>query len=213
MRYGKEHVQTCLGCQRNKLSNRKPAGLLVPTQIPERRRSSISVDFITHLPRTVRGNDAITVFVDRLSKRVHYVACKTTLTAEQFADIFVDTVFERYGLPLEVISDRDTRFLSSFWKEVTRLLGVQRCMSTAFLPRTDGLTERANRTLEESLRSYVSGEQSDWDLHLPLVEFAVNSSFHVAIGTTPFLMDYGQTPLVPNTLPLASRNPATFGIT
>jgi transposase InsO family protein len=204
----REHVQSCLSCQRNKPSLRKPAGLLVPTQIPERRWSSISVDFIIHLPRTVRGNDAITVFIDRLSKRVHYVACQTTLTAEQFADIFVDTVFKQHGLPLEIISDRDSRFLSSFWTEVTRLLGVQRCMSTACHPRTDGLTERANRTLEEAMRSYVAGDQSDWDSHLPLVEFAVNSSHHVAIGTTPFLMDYGQTPLVPNMLPLVSKNPA-----
>ena len=204
----REHIHTCPKCQVNKPSNRKPAGLLVPLQVPERRWTSISVDLITHLPRTVRSNDAVIVFVDRLSKRVHYVASQTTISAEQFAVVFVDTIFKHHGLPLEIVSDRDARFISKFWSEVTRMLGVQRCMSTAFHPRTDGQTERANRTLEEALRAYVSTDQSDWDSHLPLVEFAVNNSHHVSIGTTPFLMDYGQSPLVPGSVELTKVNPS-----
>jgi hypothetical protein len=203
-----DHIRSCLQCQRNKPSNRKPAGLMVPTQIPERRWSSISVDLITHLPRTLRGHDAIIVFVDRLSKRVHYVSTVTKVSAMDFALIFVNTIFANHGLPMEIISDRDPRFTSTFWEHVTAMLGIQRCMSTAFHPRSDGQTERANRTLEESLRSYVSGDQADWDVHLPLVEFAVNSSYHAAIGTTPFLMEYGQTPLPPNAIALQKANPA-----
>lgn len=204
----RQHVNSCLQCQRNKPSNRKPAGLMVPTQIPERRWSSISVDFITQLPRTERGHDAVTVFVDRLSKRVHYVPTTTQMTAETFACTFVQTIFANHGLPQEIISDRDSKFISAFWKEVSRMLGVQRCLSTAFHPRSDGQTERANRTLEEALRAYVCADQTDWDDHLPLVEFAVNNSWHSAIGTTPFLMEYGQTPLTPGSVPLNSQNPA-----
>ena len=202
----KHHITTCLQCQRNKPSNRKPAGLMVPTQIPERRWSSISVDFITQLPRTERGHDAVTVFVDRLSKRVHYVPTTTQITAETFAIMFVQTIFANHGLPLEIISDRDSKFISIFWKEVSKLLGIQRCLSTAFHPRTDGQTERSNRTLEEALRAYVRSDQTDWDNHLPLVEFAVNNSYHAAIGTTPFLMEHGQNPLTPGAVALNSHN-------
>ena len=81
-------------------------------------------------------------------------------------------------------------------------------MSTAFHPRSDGQTERVNRTLEEVLRSYVAGDQSDWDKHLPLAEFAINNSIQAATGTTPFLMDYGQNPLTPNMSALTSAETA-----
>jgi hypothetical protein len=81
-------------------------------------------------------------------------------------------------------------------------------MSTAFHPRTDGQTERAIRVLQEALRAYVNAEQSDWDEHLLLVEFGVNSSYQAAIGTIPFMMDYGQTPLAHIMLDIVKANPA-----
>jgi len=166
------------------------------------------VDFITQLPITTDGHDAITVFVDRLSKRVHYVACHTKIDAPEFALMFIRTIFANHGLPEEIISDRDAKFISIFWKEVSRMLGIQRCLSTAFHPRSDGQTERSNRTLEEALRAYVLGDQRDWDKHLPMVEFAINNSFHAAIGTTPFLMEYGQNPLAPDAVMLKGANRA-----
>ena len=78
-------------------------------------------------------------------------------------------------------------------------------MSTAFHPQTDGQTERANRTLEEGLRSYVSMHHDDWDTHLPLLEFAVNNSASASSGTSPFYLNYGQHPL----LPIDQLNPDT----
>ena len=204
------YVKTCPSCQRNKGSLAKGYGLMVPTQIPERRWSSISTDFIIHLPRTSRGNDAIVLFVDRLSKRVHLAATRTKGGIDEFAEIFIRDIFANHGLPKEIISDRDRKFLSKFWERVTELLGVQRCLSTAFHPQTDGQTERMNRTLEEVLRSFVAPDQSDWDEKLPLVEFAMNNTVNSTIGTTPFLMEYGQEPLTPASLPIAQRNSKAF---
>jgi transposase InsO family protein len=204
------YVKTCPACQRNKSSTAKAYGLMVPTQIPTRRWSSISTDFIIHLPRTSRGNDAIVQFVDRLSKRVHLVATRTKSGAEEFAEIFVKHIFANHGLPQEIISDRDRKFLSGFWEKVTELLGVRRCLSTAFHPQTDGQTERMNRTLEEVLRSFVAPDQSDWDEKLPLIEFAMNNSVNASTGTTPFLMEYGQEPLTPASLPIARINSKAF---
>lgn len=202
-----QYVRTCPGCQRNKAKRAKPFGLMVPLQVPQRRWTSIGVDFITHLPSTATKRDAIAVFVDRLTKRVHLEPCNDDTTAEQFAEIFLKAIFCQHGLPLDIVSDRDSRFTSAFWTEVCRLLGIKQNMSTAFHPQTDGQTERVNRTLEEVLRAYVSEDHSDWDKRLPLVEFAINNAVQASTGTTPFLMDTGQSPLTPNMAVLARANP------
>ena len=174
-----DYVRTCDTCQRTKVPSRKPYGFMVPLGIPKRRWSSISMDFITQLPPSTKGNDAIYVVVDRLSKMVHVIPNRTNDTAEDCARMFVDKIYCHHGLPLEIISDRDTKFTSDFWKELMRLLNVKQGMSTSYHPRTDGQTERTNRTLEEVLRSFISPDQSDWDDLLPLVEFAINNSINV----------------------------------
>jgi transposase InsO family protein len=110
------------------------------------------MDFIVQLPKTPRGHDAITVFVDKLSKQVHFVPSKTTDTASDVARLFFDNVFRLHGMPTTIVSDRDTKFTSRFWRELHRLLDVKLAMSTAFHPQTDGQTERANQTLEEILQ-------------------------------------------------------------
>jgi hypothetical protein len=201
-----DYVKTCSSCQRTKVPNRKPYGFMVPLGIPKRRWSSISMDFITQLPPSTKGNDAIMVVVDRLSKMTHAIPNKTVDTAEDCAKLFVDKIYCHHGLPLEIISDRDAKFTSDFWKELMRLLNVKQGMSTSYHPRTDGQTERTNRTLEEVLRSFISPDQSNWDDLLPLVEFAINNSINVATGSTPFLMNYGQTPITPASLPIIQNN-------
>lgn len=202
-----QYVRTCPACQRNKAKNTKPFGLMVPLQVPQRRWSSIGIDFITHLPATTTGHTAIAVFIDRLTKRVHLEPCHDNTSAEQFADIFIKVIFCQHGLPLDIVSDRDSRFTSAFWTEVCKLLGVRQNMSTAFHPQTDGQTERTNRTLEEVLRAYVSSDHADWDKRLPLAEFAINNAVQASTGTTPFLMDTGQTPLTPNMVALSRADP------
>ena len=201
-----DYVRTCDSCQRTKVPSRKPYGFMVPLSIPKRRWSSISMDFITQLPPSTKGNDAIMVVVDRLSKMTHAIPNKTNDSAEDCAKLFVDKIYCSHGLPLEIISDRDTKFTSDFWKELMRLLNVKQGMSTSYHPRTDGQTERMNRTLEEVLRSFISPDQSNWDDLLPLVEFAINNSINVATGSTPFLMNYGQTPITPASMPIIQNN-------
>jgi hypothetical protein len=78
----------------------------------------VTFDFIVKLPKTSRGNDSICVFVDKLSKLVHFVACKEEVSAKKFAELYVDHVFRLHGLSREFITDRDPRFTSAFWQEV-----------------------------------------------------------------------------------------------
>ncbi len=192
-----DYVRSCPSCQQNKSVNQKPIGLLKPLPIPEKRWQQVTLDLITQLPKTKNGNDAIVVFVDKLTKMVHYAATRTDIDAVQLARLFMDNVVRLHGVPQSIVSDRDPRFTSNFWRSLWNQLGTKLHMSSAFHPQSDGQTERANRTLEEGLRAYVSLKHDDWDNHLSLLEFAVNSSESASTGTSPFYLNYGENPLMP----------------
>jgi hypothetical protein len=154
-------VSTCVTCQRNKARRHKPYGLLQPLPVPEKPWHTVTFNFVIKLPKTSRGNDGICVFVEKLTKMVHFVACKEALSVKDFAELYADHVFCFHGLSREFITDRDTRFTSAFWKRVTELLGTKTVMSSLFNPQSDGQTERVYQTLETYLRQYVSAELND----------------------------------------------------
>jgi hypothetical protein len=131
-------VSTCVTCQRNKARRHKPYGLLQPLPVLVKPWHTVTFDFIVKLPKTSRGNDSICVFVDKLIKMVHFVACKEAVSAKELAELYVDHVFCLHGLSHEFITDRDTQFTSAFWKGVTKLLGTRTVMSFSFHPQTDG---------------------------------------------------------------------------
>ena len=188
----RSYVSTCLMCQSNKPSSQLPMGLLQSLPIPEKLWDTVTMDLITQLPRTSRGNDAIVVFIDKLSKMAHYCATTTTVTAVQLAEIFLHQVVRHHGVPTSIVSDRDPRFTSIFWRSLWQQLGTRLAMSTAFHPQTDGQTERANRTLEEGLRAYVGRNQLDWDQHLLPLEIALTIRIHASTGFTPYYLNSGQ---------------------
>jgi hypothetical protein len=103
-------VSTCVACQRNKARRHKPYGLLQPLPVSEKPWHTVTFDFIVKLPKTNRGNDSICVFGDKLTKLVHFVACKEEVSAKEFAELYVDHVFRLHGLSREFITDRDTLF-------------------------------------------------------------------------------------------------------
>jgi hypothetical protein len=193
-------VTSCDACQRNKPLNQQPAGLLQPLSTPTRRWEQVTMDFIVQLPVTRKGFDAIVVFVDRLTKRAIFCPTHTSVTAPEVAKIFFNKVFSQHGLPKVIVSDRDAKFTSHFWRTIFQEIGTKLSMSTAFHPQTDGQTERMNRTLEEMLRAYSTYNQDQWDEYLPTAEFAYNNSKQPSTGYTPFELDCGQHPLTPASL-------------
>ena len=193
----RKYIATCVGCQANKPSNQLPIGLLQPLPIPARRWETVTMDLITQLPVTQHGNDAIIVFVDKLSKMVHYAACKTAISAPEVARLFFQHVVRLHGVPNSIVSDRDPRFMSHFWQALWTELGTKLKISTSYHPQTDGQTERSNRTLEDMLRAYVNYAQDNWDEKLIAVEFAVNNSTQESTGFTPFYLNTGQHPHFP----------------
>lgn len=156
------------------------------------------MDLIPQLPPCkTTGHDCIVTFVDRLTKMIHVVPTTTNVNAEQLAHLFYETVFRHHGMPKVVVSDRDPRFTSIFWQELFRLTGTRLAMSSAYHPQTDGQTERANRTIEDMLRAYVSPHHDDWDKHLTAVEFAYNNSVQASTGFSPFYLNSGDHPHTP----------------
>ena len=191
------YVITCDSCQKNKSSQQKTAGQLIPIPSPEYAGHTWSMDLITGLPTSNSGNDAIVVWVDKFAKLRHYAACKTAIDAPTLARLFMDTVVRQHGLPKCIISDRDPRFTAHFWKSFWNGLGTTLSMSTAFHPQSDGQTENANKTLEIMLRSRVDFDQTDWDEHLAAAELAINNAKNETTGYSPFYLFYGREAILP----------------
>jgi len=198
------YVKTCEQCQRNKPSQQRTAGLLMPIAPPNYAGHTWTMDYITQLPPCARtGNDAVVVFVCKLTKLKHFVACKTDIDAPATARLFLDSVVRLHGMPERIISDRDPRFTANFWTAFWTGLGTTLSMSTAYHPQTDGQTENANRTLEIMLRSVINFEQDNWEDHLAAAELALNNARNETTGLSPFYMFYGREARLPLDLALA----------
>ena len=166
------------------------------------------MDFVMQLPTTHQGYDVTLIIVDCLTKRAHFIPTHTSVTAPEVAKLFFVNIFRLHGLPRMIISDRDSKFTSHFWKALFQQIGTKLAMSTAFHPQTDGQTERMNRTLEEIFQIYSTYNQDCWDEHLAAAEFAYNNSVQASSGHTPFELDCGQHPLTPSTLATDNKVPA-----
>ncbi|GJP43304.1 hypothetical protein CLOM_g2785 [Closterium sp. NIES-68] len=118
-------VTSCTTCQRMKSSKQKKAGLLQPLPVPEQPWQVVSLDFITGLPTTICGHDAILVVIDKFSKMGHFIPTHTTARTEGTAQLFVRYIISQDGIPTTLISDRDPKFTSKFWKELMPLLGTK----------------------------------------------------------------------------------------
>ncbi|XP_058733853.1 uncharacterized protein LOC131605523 [Vicia villosa] len=189
----KHYVRCCSSCQHNKYLTTKKQGMLQPLEIPKQVWEDLSMDFITHLPKSF-GHTVIWVVCDRLSKFAHFIALPPKFSAVDLARRFSVEICRLHGIPKTIVSDRDPIFLSTFWKELFRVQGTTLKYSTAYHPETDGQTEVLNRCLETYLRCFTSDSPRQWFKYLHLAEFWHNSTFHSSIKMTPFEALYGRSP-------------------
>ena len=170
----------------------------------------IAVDFITKLLKSRNYDTILTITDHDCTKASLFIPCREDIDAEGVARLFISYVSRHYGLPRKIISDRDPRFTSKFMKELSRILGIQQNISTAYHPRTDGQSERTNQWLEMYLRFFVNYQQDDWAAYLPLAEFAHNNWKNASTGQSPFHLLMGSHPraewsLTPSALPQVTR--------
>ncbi|GJV74092.1 putative reverse transcriptase domain-containing protein [Tanacetum coccineum] len=149
------YVSKCLTCAKVKAEHQKPSGLLQQPEIPVWKWERITMDFITKLPRTPSGYDSIWVIVDRLTKSAHFIPMNEKYKMEKLTRLYLKEIVCRHGVPVSIISDRDPRFASRFWRSLQKSLGTNLDMSTAYHPKTDGQSERTIQTLEDMLRACV----------------------------------------------------------
>ncbi|GKB32709.1 putative reverse transcriptase domain-containing protein, partial [Tanacetum coccineum] len=160
------YVSKCLTCSKIKAEHQRPSGLLQQPEIPEWKWERIAMDFVTKLPRTSRGHDSIWVIVDRLTKSAHFLSMREDYKMNRLARIYLNEIVARHGTQLD--------------------------MSTAYHPQADGQSERTIQTLEDMLRACVLDFVGSWDVHLLLVEFSYNNSYHSSIRCASFKALYGR---------------------
>ena len=144
------YTRTCLTCQQDKIERQRPAGLLEPLPVPSRPWESVSMDFISSLPK-VGEHSSVFVVVDRFSKYATFIPTTKSSNATETAQLFFKHVVKFWGVPQNIVSDRDARFTGKFWTELFNILGSELNMSSSYHPQSDGQTERFNSMLEEYL--------------------------------------------------------------
>ena len=181
-----EYVSKCLTRQQVKAEHQVPTGLLNPLPIPQWKWDNITMDFASGLPLTQQKHDYVWVIVDRLTKSAHFIPVRIDYSMDRLVELYVDEILRLHGVPLSIVSDRDSRFTSKFWKELQSALGTRLNFSTAFHPQTDGQSERLIQVLEDMLRGCVMEFTGSWDRCIPLMEFAYNNSYQSSIGMAPY---------------------------
>jgi hypothetical protein len=145
-------------------------------------------------PLDKNGYDAILVVVDRLSKQAFSLPCFKTTNAKGMAELYIQHIYRSKGVPDSIVSDRGPQFISNFWREFCRILGVKLKLSTAYHPQTDGQTEIINQYIDQRLRPFVSYYQDNWSEMLPLMDHAQLVLPHDSIRMSPFQLLYGYKP-------------------
>jgi transposase InsO family protein len=165
---------------------------LQPLPILVWKWEDISMDFVVGLPHTSKSYDSIWMIVDRLTKSAYFLPVDTRYSAKKYAKLYFDQIVTLHGVPLTIVSDRGSVFVSHFWEKLQKCLGTRLLRSLAYHLQTDGQTERVNQVLEDMLRACVISFPEKWDECLTLAKFSYNNSYQESIRMAPFEALYGK---------------------
>ena len=195
----REYVENCPVCQMEKSDHTLSKGKLQSTHIPESKWSEISIDFVTDLPVSSRNRDSILVIVDKATRMVHLAPCSKTINATDTGKLLWNTVVKLHGIPRVIYSDRGSQFTASSWRELWRLTGTRLAFSTSYHPQTQGVVERMNSVVSQTIRCLLhdKGNPKDWEKMLPTVELVINALPNQSTGFSPFYLNYGCEPVTP----------------
>jgi len=206
-----DFVDACVACQTSKPTTTKKAGLLNPIETKPLLFHTITIDFVVGLPKSKDGYNAMLSFTDKFTKCVKFLPCNDTITAKEMAELFIKHAYSTFGLPEKIISDRDPKFTSSFWRTLCEMLNIGLNMTTAYHLEADGQSERSNQTIETALRCMIGGnieKYSKWTDYLPILEHEINSSKNASTDYSPNELRFT---VVPRSIPdvLLSTKPNT----
>ena len=195
----RQFVENCAVCQTEKSDHTLAKGKLTSTHIPESKWSEISIDFVTDLPPSATGRDTILVTVDKATRMVHLAPCRKNITATGTAQLLWNTVIRYHGLPRVIFSDRGPQFTARAWQELWKLTGTKLGYSSAYHPQTQGVVERMNAVVSQTLRCLLheTNELKQWEILLPTVEMVINALPNSSTGFSPFYLNYGHEPVMP----------------
>ena len=189
----RDYIAHCPSCQLNQTKRHKPYGSLVPVSTPAIPFHTIAMDFIMGLPVTAAGNDALLTITCKATKKNLLIPGKETWSAVQWGHAVLRELMRHdWGVPRAIISDRDPRFMSSFWQGIFERLGTKFLTSAAYHPQTDGQSERTNQSVEIALRFHLTSHpDDDWDEVLPYIQSISNNSPSAPTGMAPNELCYG----------------------
>ncbi|HVI21389.1 MAG TPA: DDE-type integrase/transposase/recombinase [Bacillus sp. (in: firmicutes)] len=187
-----KYLKTCDSCQRR--GNKGGTGYLNPIKVRQ-PFERIGIDFVGPLERTKKGNRYILVMTDYLTKWPEAEAMKEA-TADNVIQFIYEKVICRHGCPKIILSDRGAHFRNKLVDGLCEKFKVKHKLSSPYHPETNGLVERFNRTLCESLAK-VSEKENEWDKHIESVLFAYRTAKHNTTKRTPFFMVYGREAILP----------------
>jgi transposase InsO family protein len=200
-------IRNCDVCGRTTIWREKRRGLLKPLPVPDRVWQEISVDFITDLPLS-HGATMLCVITDRLSKgTILFEVLTSQQGAEGFANLFLKHYVKTHWLPRAIVSDRGSQFVNAFWTRVCKILKIDRRLSSAYHPETDGSTERRNQEIEAFLRCFVTYSQDNWVDLLPIAQISLDNRLNSATGLTPFFLTHGYNVELIDLVPPPTANP------
>lgn len=197
-----EYLRTCLRCGELRKDNQKPIGDLQPIQPPEEPMHTIAVDFVVGLPPVSAVDtpwqlghdvfDALLTVTDKTSKRTLLIPGNNKYTAENWASVLVrQLLLSDWSCPQTIISDRDAKFTSAFWKGLWKGFGTKLAMTTAYHPQADGQSERKNQSVELALRYYVAEFMDEWINVVPALQWNLNNAYSRTIDASPHEFLFG----------------------
>jgi hypothetical protein len=189
----KAYIPSCPDCLRNKSCTSRPPGPLHPFPVPDGRGQSIAMDFVRPLPPD-DGFNCLLMITNHMGSDIRIVPTQTSITAQDLALVFFNHWYCENGLPMDIVCNRDKLFVSHFWKTLMKLTGVKLKMSTTFHPKTDGASERSNKTINQMLHYHVRRNQKGWVAALPCICFQIMNTVNASTGFSGFQLHLGHSP-------------------
>lgn len=193
-----EYIRFCPGCLQNSTLQHPPFGDMQPIDSPPEPFHTITIDLVTDLPECLKFNHGshlfdTTLFVTcKFTKMVRPIAGRKDFKATHWARLLFEN--SDWGIPSVIISDRDGRFTSRFWRALVSIYLGKCHFTTAYHPQADGQSEHSIQTIVIALRHFVNQYQKDWPNALPFVEQAMNSSVNASTGKAQFELLMGFNP-------------------